>query len=329
MNLDIGDARPKLLIVDDQILNIRLLAAILEESYELFFATDGNKAIEIATEQDIELVLLDVVMPGMDGYEVCRRLKSNEKTKEILVIFVTAMNEVEDETCGFDVGGVDYINKPISPPRVQARVKTHLELKRTRDRLEKLAVIDPLTGVGNRRSFDQQMGAELRRAVRSQAWLSVLIADVDFFKQFNDSYGHSRGDECLKRIAQALVAAAGRSSDLVARYGGEEFGIILPETDFEGASRLTQSVLSSVGELKLPHANSAVAPHVTVSVGAVSLVPSETSTADCLFSAADDLLYQAKQGGRNRGVHLNMHSDTTATLHPVPFELRRPEPRTP
>ncbi len=157
MNTIDMDPRARLLIADDEVPNIRLLAAILEDSYELFFATTGQKALEIANKRDIDIVLLDVMMPGMDGYEVCRRLKSNVKTREIPVIFITAMNDVEDETRGFDVGGIDYITKPVSPPKVRARVKTHLELKRTRDLLEELASMDSLTGIANRRRFDQHL----------------------------------------------------------------------------------------------------------------------------------------------------------------------------
>jgi diguanylate cyclase (GGDEF)-like protein len=301
----------RLLIVDDQPANIRVMAEALRDHYELFFATSGSKALEIASTAGVELVLLDVVMPDLDGFEVCRRLRSNERTSRIPVIFVTAREETSDEARGFDVGAVDYITKPIRPPVVRARVRTQLELKQARDLLETLASVDALTGIGNRRRFDHSLDEEWRRAVRNGSWFSLAILDVDHFKRFNDTYGHARGDECLRAIAQAITVVARRPGDLAARYGGEEFGIILPETDPPAMAAVMKRLLAAVEALAIPHAASLTGAHVSVSVGAVSVVASTDREAASILEAADRLLYEAKENGRNRVVHLDGSGDAT------------------
>src|SRR5260221_6308621 len=181
------------------------MAEALNDEYEIFFATSGAKALEIAAASGIELVLLDVVMPELDGFEICRRLKGDERTSSIPVIFVTAREETSDEARGFDVGAVDYITKPIRPPVVRARVRMQLELKRARDLLERLALLDPLTGIANRRRFETALDDEWRRAARHNAWFSLAIVDVDDFKAYNDAYGHTRGDDCLRAVAGQLA----------------------------------------------------------------------------------------------------------------------------
>ncbi len=306
--------RRRLLLVDDHPPNIHLLAESLRDRYDIRFATSGARALALAADGGIDLILLDVVMPGMDGFEVCRRLKADERTWPIPVIFVTSLGEVDDETRGFDAGGVDYITKPISPPVVRARVRTHLELKEARDLLEELASIDPLTGIANRRRFDGALDREWRRAFRSGSVLTLGIADVDHFKAFNDRYGHARGDECLRQVARAAAEACGRPSDLVARYGGEEFGLVLPDTDPAGARVLLGTVLTRVEDLALPHEGSSCADHVTLSVGAVSLVPGSADGAHAALERADRLLYEAKAGGRRRAVHRDLGSDVEAVI---------------
>ena len=296
----------RLLIVDDQPANIRVMAEALRDRYELYFATSGAKALEIAQSGDIELVLLDIVMPDLDGYEVCRRLRGDEGTRRIPVIFVSAREEAADEARGFDVGAVDYITKPIRPPVVQARVQTHLELKHSRDLLEKLASIDPLTGIPNRRRFDESLDQEWKRATRSAQPLSLAILDVDYFKPFNDTYGHARGDECLRAVANALTSVTRRPGDLAARYGGEEFGVILPDTDSRAMQELAEKLLESVRTLAIEHAASACGRNVSVSIGSVSVVPSSDDAAAAALQAADRMLYEAKEQGRDRAVHLDL-----------------------
>ncbi len=301
----IPPVRHRLLIVDDQPANIRVMAEALGDQYELFFATSGSKALEIASTSNIELVLLDVVMPDLDGFEVCRRLKSSEQTSRIPVIFVTAREQTSEEEKGFAVGAVDYITKPIRPPVVRARVRTHLELKQARDLLETLASVDALTGIANRRRFDHCLDEEWRRAVRNGSWFSLAILDVDHFKRFNDTYGHARGDECLRAIAQALAITSRRAGDLAARYGGEEFGIILPETEPEAMAAMMRRLLIAIQSLAIPHVSSPSGAHVSVSVGAVSLVASVDREPVSVLETADRLLYEAKEKGRNRVVHLD------------------------
>ena len=306
MSLRHGAMRHRLLIVDDQAANVRVMAEALKDEYDICFATTGAKALELASNAEVDLVLLDVVMPDLDGFEVCRRLKSDDRTSSIPIIFVTAREEVEDEAMGFDVGGVDYIAKPIRPPVVKARVRTHLELKETRDLLEELASIDALTGIANRRRFDDCLDKEWQRALRHQHVVSLAIIDVDFFKKFNDTYGHARGDDCLRRVARALVDVARRPGDLVARYGGEEFAIILPETDAHGMKELMKAMLTRIGELGIAHAASSCAEYVTASVGAVTLTPTREQTAAATMETADRLLYEAKESGRNQCIHLDV-----------------------
>jgi diguanylate cyclase (GGDEF)-like protein len=290
----------KLLIVDDQPANIRVMAEALRDEYELFFATNGERALEIVSGGGVELVLLDVVMPGLDGFEICRRMKADEATSRIPVIFVTAREEVGDEARGFDLGAVDYITKPIQPPIVRARVRTHIELKRTRDLLESLASIDAVTTIANRRRFDASIETEWKRCARSHSPLTVAIADVDHFKSFNDSYGHTRGDECLRSVALAIRSIARRPGDLAARYGGEEFALVLPETDAAAARAIMQSMLDAVRELHIAHSGSSCADHVTVSAGAATMVPLIDGHHSVIVEAADAALYEAKQAGRNR-----------------------------
>ncbi|MEM8963070.1 MAG: diguanylate cyclase [Acidobacteriota bacterium] len=292
------DSRSRILIVDDLPSNIHGLAEVLGDRYRLFFATDGHNALEIAAEGDIDLILLDVVMPEIDGFEVCSRLKSDDTTADIPVIFVSSLGEVEDEAHGFAVGGVDYITKPISPPIVRARVRTHLELKEARDLLTRLASLDGLTGIANRRTFDDRLTLEWRRARRNTARLGLFMADVDHFKRYNDTYGHARGDECLRQVATTLKTALRRSGDLVARYGGEEFAAILPDTDAAGLGIVLRRILDDIAALALEHRDSPSGDTVSISIGAVSIVPSDDSSFDIAIQLADKLLYQAKDGGR-------------------------------
>jgi diguanylate cyclase (GGDEF)-like protein len=295
----------KLLIVDDQPANIRVMAEALRDDYELFFATSGERAIEIVAGGGVELVLLDVVMPGLDGFEICRRMKADEATSRIPVIFVTAKEEVGDEARGFDLGAVDYITKPIQPPIVRARVRTHIELKRTRDLLESLASIDAVTTIANRRRFDVSIETEWKRCARSQSPLTVAIADVDHFKSYNDTYGHTRGDECLRAVALAIRSIARRPSDLAARYGGEEFALVLPETDAAAARTILAGMLDAIRALNIAHSGSSCADHVTVSAGAATIVPRIDAHHSVIVEAADAALYEAKQSGRNRYVGMS------------------------
>ncbi len=299
--MDVSISRKqKIMIVDDTPSNIMVLGEELSEEYEVFIATNGENALKKVEEHLPDLILLDIVMPGMDGYEVCRRLKENSETYKIPIIFITSKNTEDDEVKGLSIGAVDYITKPFRLPIVRARIRTHLELKRKNDILENISSRDGLTGLFNRRKFDTVIDVEWKRAVRSQKPLSVILLDLDYFKLYNDNYGHLSGDECLKSVAQILESSLQRSSDFVARYGGEEFIIVLPETPPENALLTAQKVRKAVESLKITHNYSTIAPYITVSVGVASVVPERYSDYSILLELADNALYEAKESGRNR-----------------------------
>jgi len=292
---------PLVLIVDDLITNIQLLAHALEGEYRVKFATNGQAALALANaDEKPDLILLDVMMPGIDGYEVCRLLHETPEVCDIPVIFVTAKHEPLDQTKGFASGGVDYITKPFDLPIVRARVRTHIKIKQHKDRLGEISMLDELTGIPNRRHLNNTLEREWQRAIRNHAELSLLMIDVDHFKKFNDHYGHIAGDECLISVAKALQNACYRPGDFVARYGGEEFTVILPESNSAGAQHIAERLRAVVEALNIPHQNSEVSHHVTISIGGASILPALGQTHDILVQAADNALYQAKNTGRNR-----------------------------
>lgn len=290
-----------ILIVDDMTSNIQVLANALQDDYRIKVATNGERALEIArSETPPDVILLDIMMPDMDGYEVCKYLKSDPKTSAIPVIFVTALSDAADEEKGLNLGAVDYITKPFHIPIVKARVRNHLSLKLKTDLLEELSHIDGLTHIANRRHFDEVMAKEARRIQRIAQPISIIMLDVDYFKLFNDNYGHGLGDECLVQVAKAMRSILKRPADVLARYGGEEFVVLLPETPLEGALKVAEDLRAAVEQLKFPHKYSAIADHVTISVGVASNEASQDVTLDELLKYADGALYQAKAAGRNR-----------------------------
>ena len=307
--------RAKILLVDDSTTNLRILGEILSPDYDILVATTGEIALEIA--QDLEppdLILLDVKMPGMDGYAICQILKEGDNTRDIPVIFITAVEGFQAETKGFELGAVDYITKPYSALVVRARVKTHVALKQRTDLLENLAFLDGLTGVANRRQFDQVLEKEWRRMMRREEPLSLLMIDIDYFKQFNDNYGHGAGDDCIRLVAHTLASIIKRPGDLVARYGGDEFAVILPDTDEKGACAVATAMHLAVDTLKLPYAASLVADHVTLSLGVTSCIPHIQGNLQDVIAAADHALYSAKSSGRNR-----ICVESTANMNQVRF----------
>ena len=292
-------ARARILAVDDTPMNLSLLEGCLGDVYELRVSPSGPEALALLESWTPDLILLDVMMPGMDGLEVCRHLKADETLQAIPVIFVTGRDEEADELEGLEAGAVDYITKPFSLPIVKARVGTHLELKRCRDLLRAHAFVDGLTGLANRRRFDEALSQAWALAVRQRSSLGLVLLDVDHFKAYNDAYGHPAGDACLCAVGRALATALPRVSDLVARYGGEEFVVLLPGTGLEGARDVAETLRRAVEAISLPHAHSSAADHVTVSLGVASMIPSLDLEAASLVQAADQALYRAKQDGRN------------------------------
>ena len=292
--------RPRLLIVDDQPTNIQVLYRIFAPDHQVQMATSGAKALELCRQDPPDLVLLDVVMPEMNGHEVCSRLKADDLTRHIPVIFVTAHNDAAEETRGLEVGAVDFIAKPVNPATVRARVETHLTLKTQSDLLRQMVFIDGLKGVSNWRFFDEQLDVEWRRAARSALSLGLLMMDVDFFKRYNDRYGHQAGDDCLRRVASAIKGALRRPGDVVARYGGEEFACVLPGTDIEGGLSVAGRVEQEVRALQIEHAASDAAKVVTISVGLAVCSPVRDRRPVGLLALADAQLYRAKHSGRGR-----------------------------
>jgi diguanylate cyclase (GGDEF)-like protein len=289
-----------ILVVDDELGNVEVLADLLGSEYEIVFATSGERALELAAQVKPDLVLLDVMMPGMDGYEVCRRLKQDVSSAAIPVIFITGLTDAEAETRGLELGALDYVTKPFTGPIVRQRVRNHIELKRARDEVTRLALTDGLTGIPNRRRFDEVLEMEYKRLRRRESLLSLILLDIDFFKGFNDTYGHVAGDVCLREIAGVLLAVINRPADLAARYGGEEFACILPETNVHGGATIAAEIQNGIAGLRIPHAGSRIAAHVTASFGVVTVNCMPAMTAVDVVSAADACLYQAKAEGRNR-----------------------------
>ncbi|MYN03871.1 diguanylate cyclase [Pseudoduganella sp. DS3] len=289
-----------ILIIDDNPEIIRLLSAMLRDQARILFATSGLAGLEIARAQRPQLILLDVEMKSMDGFAVCAHIMADPDLRHCPVIFVTASAASDSEIACLDAGAVDFITKPLNGAVVQARVRTHLRLQAALASLETLASKDGLTGLYNRRAFDEQFAVELARHRRQQSPLGLALVDVDHFKLYNDHYGHQLGDECLRRVAQALADCARRPGELVARYGGEEFVVLLPNTTAEEVQRYGEWICQHVRDLQLPHGASLVAHHVTISAGLAAAIPRLETTPGQMLAATDAALYEAKRAGRNR-----------------------------
>ncbi|MYM84518.1 diguanylate cyclase [Duganella sp. FT50W] len=291
----------RILVVDDAMENIQILHHALREEHEVLFALDGEQALQIAREQQPDLILLDAVMPGMDGYAVVAALRAAPRLQDIPVIFVTALSQPEDETRALEAGAVDFISKPFNVAVVRARVRSQLTIKRQADAMRELSMTDGLTGVANRRNFNDTVDAEWRRCARAGLPLSLIMIDIDHFKLYNDHYGHQAGDACLQRISATMKRCASRPQDMLARYGGEEFILLLPQEGADGAEVVANRILDEVHKLALPHAASPTAPIVTISMGlATARPPLEGNTPGPLIRNADGNLYRAKQTGRDR-----------------------------
>lgn len=310
-----NNLKPRILIVDDSADNIHILIETLKADYTIIPAKNGEVALAKAQTMKPDLILLDIVMPELDGYEVCRRLKGDERTKNIPVVFITAKSDAIDETKAFNLGAVDYITKPFVPIVVKVRVKNQIELKKKSDLLEYLVAVDCLTGLHNRRKFDETFELEWHRAQRNKTSLSLVMIDIDHFKQFNDFYGHAGGDECLRRVAAELQRNIKRATDFLARYGGEEFVVILPDTDNQGAQDVALHLREKIEALQIPHENSATANPVTISLGVASIQPYPGEQDPLILQkAADQMLYKAKMQGRNRvcGITIISRSNKSA-----------------
>lgn len=294
-------SQPKILIIDDDTSTIRLMGEILGDYYDVSFATSAEQGLELANgnNDSIDLILLDIKMPGIDGYNLCRRLKRSEATKRIPIIFVTSCSKNFEEAFGFHLGAVDYITKPINAEILKARVKTHVTLYRQARKLEELSSIDPLTATANRRKFEDTLDKEWKSSTRSGSPLSLIILDVDNFKSYNDHYGHGLGDKCLEKIGRLLNNTCQRSNDLAARIGGEEFAVILPNTNEIGALEFAETLRRGILSLEIPHEESDAGPFVTASIGVCSCQASPPFSKEDLFKEADQQMYLVKNKRKN------------------------------
>lgn len=292
--------KARVLVVEDERLNINILVSILVDEYDVVIAKTGEQAIKRVKEQVPDLVLLDIMLPDMNGYQVYEEIQTLSEDK-IAVIFITSMRTPEEETKGLKLGAVDYITKPFTPSIVEVRIANQIEFKRNKDDLKRLNRTDPLTGLSNRRHLDEYVQILKAAMVRTESALSVIMLDVDYFKNYNDHYGHSAGDECLRQVAHALAASIHRSTDFVARYGGEEFVVVLPATDSSGAQNFARQLQGIINNKEIPHEASETASHVTISMGIATLhAEDQTTPLEALMEHADKALYQAKQNGRDQ-----------------------------
>lgn len=292
--------KPTILVVDDMTTTLLLLHDLLKDTYEVKIAKSGTKALEILeSPNDIDLILLDIEMPDINGYDVCKRIKNNETIKNIPIIFITGRTSQEDEEYGLNLGAIDYITKPFNNAIVKLRIKNYLDLKIKNDMLEKLSMYDGLTNIRNRRYFDETFEKTFSEIKRDKKSLAVLMIDIDFFKPYNDNYGHGQGDETLRKVAKALEKTIKRASDFVARYGGEEFVILLKDINKDGVEAVANNLLNAVRELKITHEFSKIENYVTVSIGVSYYNSSSDITKLELLLKADETLYNVKNSGRN------------------------------
>lgn len=313
-------SKVNVLLVDDQLIIVEAIRRMLagQPDIQFHYLTDASKALEAAIELKPTVILQDLVVPGTDGFQVIRSYRQDERLRDVPVIVLSAGEDAKLKAHGFAVGANDYLVKLPDQLELLARLRYHsaayisrqerddafLRLRESQEQLEhanaelqKLAALDGLTGIANRRRFDETIHTEWQRAQRNKKPLSLLMCDVDHFKKYNDGLGHQAGDLCLKKVAGALTGCLKRPADLAARYGGEEFALVLPDTSIDGALQLAENCRTHVERLELEHPAGGV---VTLSLGVASVVPDNHSTLEQLIARADKALYASKQAGRNR-----------------------------
>ncbi|HEX4940152.1 MAG TPA: diguanylate cyclase [Candidatus Kapabacteria bacterium] len=292
----------RVLVIDDEKPNLKILSDILRNEVDVILAKGGEQGFDKAVRFRPDLILLDVVMPGLDGFQIIDQLRRDERTSTIPVIFISALSDVGHEEKGLMLGACDYIHKPFHAAIVQARVRLHLQLSRQRLLLEQLAHIDPLTAIANRRRYEEVLQTEWHAAARYRTGIALVMVDIDNFKHYNDFYGHAAGDKVLQTVARVISAQLRRPRDFVARYGGEEFVVLLPESNCQGSIDIMQSCCHAVESLRIDNEPVREHPFVTISVGGVSCLPGVLHTPDSFLKIADDMLYRAKHEGKNRVV---------------------------
>ena len=287
-----------LLIVDDENANLKVLTHILGSEYTIFTATNGLNALQKAKELQPDLILLDILMPGMDGYETLFTIKNTDETKRIPVVFITGLDSEEDEEKGLSLDAADYITKPFSVPIVKLRVRNQIQIVNQLRTIERLSMIDQLTNLPNRRSFDIRLSVEWKQAIREKLPISLLMLDLDKFKDLNDTYGHQCGDIVLKYLADVFQRSLKRPSDFTARWGGEEFIVLLPNTPLEGAIEVAENIRVNVEKSTINHEG--VNLKITVSIGVTAILPVQNSSMEMFIAKADKAMYMAKEAGRNK-----------------------------
>ncbi len=287
-----------ILVVDDTESNIDILLELLDDKYDVMVALDGESALEIANEERLDLILLDIMMPIMDGYEVCQKLKLNENTKDIPIIFITAKTDEDSIEKAYSLGGSDYVIKPFRPKELLAKVNREIQLKNYQEELKLLASTDPMTKLYNRRYFNEISKNILEQERENSSELSIMMMDIDKFKNVNDTYGHSIGDEVISFVADILRKFQ-RKSDVVCRYGGEEFVMLLPNTSIKEALSVAQRVRKHIEESILD-AKENESFKITISIGISQIDLLKETNIEASLNRADKALYKAKDLGRNR-----------------------------
>ena len=288
-----------ILIVDDEKASLMYLNHLLGVDYVIYTARDAEDALEKANKYLPDLILLDIIMPGMNGYEALVSLKGSNVTKDIPVIFITGLSGNDDEIKGLDTGAEDYITKPFNNTIVKLRVRNQIKMVNQMRTIERLSMIDHLTDIANRRSFNLQMEREWRRAIRTQSPISLIMVDVDKFKIYNHTYGYPQGDIVLQKVVDLVKQNLSRAADFMARLGGEKFAVLLPMTDMTGALSIAENIRTTVESTIIPCLNG-VPTNITVSIGVNSQMPSQDDSVDFFIFQADNALFTAKEMGRNR-----------------------------
>ncbi len=322
-NLSLEHHKITVLLIDDQAMIAEAVRRSLssEDDIDFHYCQDPTKAIKLATEINATVILQDLVMPDIDGLMMVRYFRVNKATAKIPIIVLSTKEEATIKSEAFKLGANDYMVKLPDKIEMIARLRYHSQayisllerdeafraLEESREKLaaanrtlQKLSSLDGLTGIANRRSFDETLAKEWNRAMRGEKSLGLIMLDIDFFKLYNDHYGHQGGDDCLKQVAKGLESAIHRETDFLARYGGEEFSAILPDTDIDGAAKVAEEMRLTIKDLKLEHAKSKVTDIVSISIGVSAIVPLQGTNPEMLIAAADQALYRAKEDGRDR-----------------------------
>lgn len=295
-----ADEKYTILIIEDGTFYQKELHDTLAEYYHLLVAESGKQALDILLKTRPHLILLDIVLPDISGFELLSIIKEMEPVQDIPVMIITGLDSENDEEKGLLLGAVDYIRKPFNHTIVRARVRTQMQIIKHIETIEQLSFLDALTALPNRRKFDYQIEYEWNRAVRKQTQISLLLVDLDFFKQYNDTYGHSQGDVMLQTVAKVMRGTIQRSTDIPCRWGGEEFAILLPETSLQEAVDMAENLRLNIEKTTVPSLKEGQSTHITISIGVASMVPKDKESLSTLVEKADALLYVAKENGRNQ-----------------------------